>query len=44
MIRDLIIFFFEQDYMLYMLFVPSLGIAFFAGLISVVRGLSRGHR
>lgn len=41
MIKDLIIFLLTYDGMLYVLFVPTLALAFFAGLISLVRGLSR---
>lgn len=41
MIKDLIIWFLTLDQMRYILFVPALALAFFAGMVTMTKGLSR---
>jgi len=41
MIKDLMIFLFTLDYMDFVLFVPLLAISFFAGLITLLKGVGR---
>lgn len=41
MVKDILLWFFSQSDVLYILFVPCMAIAFLVGIFSLVRGLTR---
>lgn len=41
MIKELLIYFFTIEQMDFVLFIPALALSFFAGLISLVKGVGR---
>lgn len=41
MLKNIIVFFVSQEYLVYVLFAPLMTLSFVAGLISLIRGISR---